>query len=69
MSDAQERVGVIEQVLPRRLFRVRAEDGSVLTVSVALAAQRTHVSFLPGDTVLIRVSPYEPSRGRISRKL
>lgn len=61
--------GVIESAEPRGLFRVKTDDGQVVTASVSAQARRVTVKFLPGDRVAIEISPLDPSRGRITKRL
>ena len=68
MSDGREVDGVIESAQPRGLFRIRTDEGQVVTAQVSAEARRVTVKFLPGDRVTIEVSPYDPSRGRITAK-
>jgi translation initiation factor IF-1 len=60
--------GVIEEVLPRKLFRIRTSDGRKLTAAIGATARRISISFLPGDEVTVVLSPYDPTRGRIEAK-
>jgi translation initiation factor IF-1 len=64
----ERRQGVIERQLPRRLFKIRCEDGQLITASIGRLAQRVNVSFLPGDGVTVEISPFDPNRGRIVGK-
>lgn len=61
--------GVIEAVLPRALYRVRLDDGVEITASLASKARQVTVRLIPGDDVLVELSPYDPTRGRIKKRL
>lgn len=61
--------GVIESTEPRGLFRVKTDDGHMVTASISTQAKRVTVKFLPGDRVSIEVSAIDPSRGRITKRL
>ena len=69
MSESQPTQGVIEAVLPRALYRVQLEGGEKLTASLAPTARQATVKLLPGDSVMVAVSPYDPTRGRITKRL
>ncbi len=69
MSEANTAQGTIEAVLPRALYRVRLDDGAEITASVSAKARQVTVKLLPGDTVMIERSPYDPTRGRIRERL
>ena len=64
---AQEAVqeGTIAAVLPNSMFRVRLPDRAEVVAHVAGKLRLLPVRLLPGDHVLIQVSRYDPSRGRI----
>ncbi len=61
--------GVIEAVLPRALYRVRLDDGAEITAALASKARQVTVKLMPGDDVLVELSPYDPTRGRIKERL
>jgi len=70
MSVSGETVdGVIESAEPRGLFRVRTDEGQMVTASISTQARRVTVKFLPGDRVTVEISPIDPSRGRITKRL
>jgi translation initiation factor IF-1 len=51
------------------LYRVRLEDGSMLTAHIADRIDRNFVRILVGDTVRIERSPMDFTRGRIVERL
>ena len=65
---SERKSGVIEKQLPRRLYKIRCEDGRQVTASLGRRAQQVNVGFLPGDHVVIEISPFDPTRGRIVEK-
>jgi translation initiation factor IF-1 len=69
MSRGNTARGTIEAVLPRALYRVRLDSGEEITASVTAKARQITVKLLPGDSVTIEVSPYDPTRGRIRERL
>jgi translation initiation factor IF-1 len=69
MTDAQTARGTIEAVLPRALYRVKLDGGEHVTASVSNRARQVTVKLLPGDGVLVEISPYDPTRGRIKERL
>jgi translation initiation factor IF-1 len=68
MSEANIARGTIEAVLPRALYRVRLDSGEDITASVSSKAKQVTVKLLPGDGVLVEISPYDPTRGRIKER-
>jgi len=69
MTEARTARGTIEAVLPRALYRVRLDGGTEITASVSAKARQVTVKLLPGDGVMVQISPYDPTRGRIEEKL
>ena len=69
MTEANTAQGTIEEVLPRALYRVRLDDGAKVTASASAKAKQVTVKLLPGDEVLVEISPYDPTRGRIKERL
>jgi translation initiation factor IF-1 len=51
------------------MYRVRCDDGRRVTATLSTEARRVTVQVLPGDRVALSLSPYDPSRGRITRRL
>jgi len=61
--------GVIAEVLPRAMFLVRLDDGRTVRAGIRAAARHATVRFIAGDSVLVRLSPYDLNRGQILKKL
>lgn len=64
-----EQRGVVEEALPKDLYRVRLDNGTHVTASLGGLTRQTTVRIIPGDRVLIEVSPLDPSRGRIKQRV
>jgi translation initiation factor IF-1 len=69
MTEARTTRGTIETVLPRALYRVRLDDGAKVTASLSAKARQVTVKLLPGDGVMVEISAYDPTRGRIQERL
>jgi len=61
--------GVVEEVLPQGLYRVKTKEGATVKVSLSGIAKQTLVRVIPGDRILVEVSPLDPGRGRIKDRL
>jgi translation initiation factor IF-1 len=61
--------GVVESALPQGLYRVKCEDGNTRIVALTGIPKQTVVRVIPGDRVLIEVSPIDPTRGRIKVRI
>ena len=49
------------------LFRLRLTDGREVVAHAALELRKAFTRLLPGDPVLIELSPFDPNRARIRR--
>ncbi len=63
MKEAQVK-GVVTEVLPDQLFRVKLEDDRQIVCYLAGKLKIHHIRCLPGDTVSIVLSP-DGNKGRI----
>jgi translation initiation factor IF-1 len=61
--------GVIAEVLPNTMYRVQIEnfDNTVLA-SLSGRMRMNHIKVLDGDVVELEFSPYDLTRGRITRR-
>lgn len=59
---------VIES-LPNATFRVQLPNGHVVLAHVSGKMRKNYVRILPQDRVLVELSPYDLSRGRITYRL
>jgi len=57
------------ETLPSALYRVRLEEGSIVTAHIADRMDRNFVRILVGDRVRLELSPSDRGRGRIVEKL
>ena len=60
--------GVVTDVLPSALYRVKLDDGGIVTAHIADRMDRNFVRILVGDRVSIELSK-DVTRGRIVGKL
>jgi translation initiation factor IF-1 len=62
-------VGVVTETLPRGLYRIRLDEGSIVTAHIADRMDRNFVRILVGDRVRLELSTGDVGRGRIVEKL
>jgi translation initiation factor IF-1 len=65
----KELTGTVVEQLPSALYRVRLDDGPVVTTHIGGAIDRNFIRVLVGDRVRIELSPVDVGRGRIVGKL
>jgi translation initiation factor IF-1 len=61
--------GTVTEVMPSALYRVRLEQGSMVTAHIADRMDRNFVRILVGDRVRLELSPVDFKRGRIVEKM
>jgi translation initiation factor IF-1 len=66
---ARDVVGTVTEQLPSALYRVRLDDGPLVTVHVGDRMDRNFIRLLVGDRVRIKLSPVDPGRGRVVEKI
>ena len=64
-QDVIELEGTILETLPNAMFKVELENGHVILGHISGKMRMHYIRILPGDKVLVQVSPYDLSRGRI----
>lgn len=67
-DDTLELNGVVRECFPNTTFRVELENGHELLAYLAGKLRKHYIRVLPGDHVLVTISPYDLSRGRITRR-
>ena len=65
-SDVIELKGTVKESLPNAQFRVELENGHQIMAHVSGKIRMNFIRILPGDTVMIELSPYDLTRGRIT---
>ena len=61
--------GVVEEILPNAMFRVQIDGMEKPVIGVISGRMRMHnIKILMGDRVEMEFSPYDLSRGRITRR-
>ncbi len=65
-KEAIEVEGVVAEALPNAMFRVELPNGHKVLAHISGKIRVHYIRILPGDRVLIELSPYDLSRGRIT---
>ncbi len=64
-EDVIELRGTVIEPLPNAMFKVKLENGHILLAHVSGKMRMHFIRILPGDKVLVQVSPYDLTKGRI----
>jgi len=61
--------GKVQEILPNTMFRVLLDDVNTEVIGYLSGKMRTHnIKVLLGDRVAMEFSPYDLTRGRITRR-
>ncbi len=58
--------GKVVECLPNAVFRVELPNGHKVMAHISGRMRRHYIKILPGDRVLVELSPYDLSRGRVT---
>ena len=68
-KEAIEVEGVVKEALPNAVFRVELPNGHRVLAHDSGKIRVPFIRILPGDRVLVELSPYDLTRGRITYRL
>lgn len=57
--------GVVTTALPNAMFKVKTDSGHEILAQLSGKMRKYYIRIVPGDTVVVEVSPYDLTRGRI----
>ena len=58
--------GTVVEPLPNASFRVELENGHRVLAHISGKVRMNFIKILPGDKVMVELSPYDLTRGRIT---
>jgi translation initiation factor IF-1 len=58
--------GVVSELLPNATFRVRLENDHQIIAHTAGKMRKNRIRVLEGDRVMVEMTPYDPTKGRIT---
>ncbi|MDI9613411.1 MAG: translation initiation factor IF-1 [Acidobacteriota bacterium] len=64
-EDAIEVMGTVVETLPNAMFRVELENKHLVLAHISGKMRKNFIRILPGDKILVELSPYDLTRGRI----
>jgi len=65
-KEAIEVEGIVTQPLPDAQFRVELANGHVVLAHISGKIRKNYIKILTGDRVLVELSPYDLTKGRIT---
>ena len=65
-EDQIEMEGEIVETLPNTTFRVKLENGHLVTAHISGKMRKNYIRILTGDKVRVELTPYDLTKGRIT---
>ncbi len=65
-EDVIEVEGKVLEPLPNAMFKVELENGHKVLAHISGKMRMNFIRILPGDRVMVQLSPYDLNRGRIT---
>ena len=61
--------GEVLESLPNATFNVKLENGHEILAHISGRMRVNYIKLMPGDKVMVEMSPYDLTKGRIIRRL
>ncbi len=68
MKELVQLNGTVLETLPNTTFKVSLETGQEILAHISGRMRMNYIRILPGDKVLVEISPYDLTKGRIVRR-
>jgi translation initiation factor IF-1 len=65
-ADSIEVEGEVLELLPNTKFKVKLPNGHVVLAHISGKMRMNFIKILPGDKVMVEISKYDLSKGRIT---
>lgn len=65
-EDLIEFTGVVLELLPNAMFRVKLENDHIILAHTSGKMRKNRIRVLAGDTVTVEMTPYDLTKGRIT---
>ena len=65
-EDHIEMNGIVSETLPNTTFRVKLDNGHVVTAHISGRMRKNYIRILTGDKVTVQLTPYDLTKGRIT---
>ena len=65
-KDVIEVEGTVIEAMPNTIFKVKLANGHEITAHISGKLRMNYIRILPRDKVLVELSPYDLTKGRIT---
>jgi len=67
-GEVRRREARVVEKMPNEVYRLELEDRTMVLAHAASRRERDFLRLLPGDRVVVELSPRDPGRGRITQR-
>lgn len=64
-----QKEGVVKELLPNATFKVTLDDGTEILAHLSGRMRLNFIRVLQGDKVIVEMSPYDATKGRITKRM
>ena len=64
-EEAISQEGTVTEALPNTNFRVKLDNGHMVMAYLSGKMKKYYIRIVPGDKVIVELSPYDLNKGRI----
>lgn len=68
-KDVIQQEGIVTEALPNALFKVELGNEHEILCHISGKIRMNFIKIMPGDKVIVELTPYDLSKGRITRRL
>ncbi|EKD56268.1 MAG: hypothetical protein ACD_58C00241G0005 [uncultured bacterium] len=68
-KDVIQQEGIVIEALPNALFKVKLGNEHEILCHISGKIRMNFIKIMPGDKVIVELTPYDLSKGRITRRL
>lgn len=67
-KDVIEVFGQVVECMPNTVFKVKLENGHIITTHISGRMRKNYIRVLNGDRVAVEMTPYDLTKGRIIKR-
>ncbi len=68
MKEIVQVEGIVTETLPGTKFKVKIDESHELLAHLSGKMRMNYIKILPGDRVIVEMSPYDLTKGRIVKR-
>ncbi len=68
MKEIVQAEGIVTETLPGTKFKVKIDNDHELLAHISGKMRMNYIKILPGDKVVVEMSPYDLTKGRIVKR-